>query len=143
MNQFRTFEPGENLQEMGKWINVHQQHLQSKVKHVYLIQTSSHHETCMADVPGESHHGPFLGIHYRVLDDVGLACNVAGQKLFCPAWCSAGFGQESSGNEAIISSHLPKDDVFCQHMITREKRENYLGLRLVKIFTTQYRDKKT
>lgn len=98
----------------------------------------------MADVPGESDHGPFLGIHYRVLNDVSLACHVAGQKLFCPAWCSAGFGQESSGNEAIIRSHLPKDDVFCQHMITTEKRrEYYLGLKdLSKLFATQYRGKK-
>lgn len=85
----------------------------------------------MADVPRESHHGPSLGIHYRVLYDVGLACHVAGQKPFRPAWHSAGFGQESSGNEAIIRSHLPKDDVFCQHMITREKSgENSLSNQL-------------
>lgn len=83
----------------------------------------------MADVPGESDQAPLLGIHHRVLDDVSLACHVAGQKLFCPAWCSAGFGQESSGNEAIIRSHLPKDDVFGQDMITTEKkREDYLGV---------------
>lgn len=77
----------------------------------------------MADVPGERDHGPFLRIHYRVLDDVGLACHVAGKKLFRPAWHSADFGQESTGKEAIIRSHLPKDDVFRQHVITTEKRK--------------------
>lgn len=81
----------------------------------------------MADVPGESDHGPCLGIHYRVLNDVGLACHVAGQKLFCPTWHAAGFGQESTGNEAIFRSNLPKDDVFCQHMVTTEKRSELLG----------------
>lgn len=77
----------------------------------------------MADVPGERDHGPFLRIHYRVLDDVGLACHVAGKKLFRPAWHSADFGQEATGKEAIIRSHLPKDDVFRQHVITTEKRK--------------------
>lgn len=78
----------------------------------------------MTDVPGESNHGPFLGIHLRVLNDVGLACHVGGQILFCPSWHSAGFGQKSSGNETMIRGHLPKDDVFCQDMITAEKRRN-------------------
>lgn len=85
----------------------------------------------MSDVPGKRDHGPFLGIHYRVLDDVGLACHVDGQKLFCPTRHSAGFGQEPSGNEAIIRSNLPKDDVFGQHMITTEKRTELLGTRKV------------
>lgn len=81
----------------------------------------SHHESGVADVPRERHHGPLLRIHHGVLDDVRLTCLVGGQKLFSPSRHSTSFGQESAGNETIVHGHLPKDDVFSQDMVTVEK----------------------
>ena len=80
----------------------------------------------MADIPCESDHGSVLGIHYRVLNDVGLTSFMTRQELLCPARQSAGFGQEPPRNEAVIGSHLPKHYVFSQNMITETRR--YRGL---------------
>lgn len=73
---------------------------------------AAHHHTSVADVPGESGHGPALRIHYRVLNDVSLLCHVSRQKLLRPARSSACFGQETSGHQTVVWSDFPKYDVF-------------------------------
>lgn len=75
----------------------------------------------MADVPCESDHGSVFGIHYRIFNDVGLSRHVGRQELLSPARRSVGFGQKPSGDETVVRSHLPKDYVFSQDMITEEK----------------------
>lgn len=71
----------------------------------------------MSNVPGDCGHGPVLWVDNRVLDDVRQAGHLLGQELFSPAWGSVGFGQQASGDEAVVWSHLAKNDVLGQDMI--------------------------
>lgn len=66
----------------------------------------------MADVPCECGHGPFLRVHYRVLDDVCRAGHLLWKVPLHPARPSASFGQQTSGHEAVGRSNLSENDVL-------------------------------
>lgn len=83
--------------------------------------SGAYHQASVADVPRERGHGPFLRVHDGVLDDVRLAGHLLGEVALHPARRSAGFGQQTSGNEAVGWSHLPENDVLGQDMVTVEK----------------------
>lgn len=77
----------------------------------------------MADVPCEGGHGPFLRVHNRVLDDICRAGHLLWKVGLHPARCSARFGQETSGKEAVCWSNLSENDVFSQNMVTVGEKE--------------------
>lgn len=72
----------------------------------------------MADVPCERGHGPFLRVHNGILNDVRRAGHVLWKVALHPAWRSASFGQQTSGNEAVGRRNLPENDVLGQNMVT-------------------------
>lgn len=88
-------------------------------KHIY-----PHHEACVSNIPGDCGHGPVLWVNNWVLDDVCQAGHLLGQELFSPTRGSVGFGQQASWDEAIVWSHLTKNDVLCQNMIAKEAKKN-------------------
>lgn len=75
----------------------------------------------MADVPGQSGHGPFLRVYDGVLDDVRRVGHVLWEVPLHPARCAAGFGQQTSGNEAVGRSNFSENDVLRQDMVTEIK----------------------
>lgn len=73
----------------------------------------------MSNVPGDCGHGPVFRVDNRVLDDVCQAGHLLWQELFSPTRGSVGFGQQSSRYEAVVWSHLTKNDVLRQNMIAK------------------------
>lgn len=86
-------------------------------------QTVSYHEASVADVPCECGHGPFLRVHNGILNDVCWAGHVLWKVALHPAWRSASFGQQTSGNEAVGRSNLSENDVLSQNMVTGRMEE--------------------
>lgn len=72
----------------------------------------------MADVPCECGHGPFLGVHNGVLDDVRRAGHVLRKVPFHPARRSANFGQQTPRNQAVGWCNLSEYYVLSQNMVT-------------------------
>lgn len=81
-------------------------------------QTLPYHQSSVADVPGERGHGPFLRVHNGVLDDVRWAGHLLWKVALHPSRCSASFGQQTSGNQAVGWCNFPEDDVLRQNMVT-------------------------
>lgn len=78
--------------------------------------SSAYHETSVVDVPGERGHGPVLGVHDRVLQDVDGVGDIGWEEALCPARHPVGLGQEPPREQLVVRRHLPVHDVLGQDM---------------------------
>jgi len=81
----------------------------------------------VADVPGERGHGPLLGVHDGVLDDVGRAGHVLRQVALHPARPAARLGQQAPGLQAVGRCDLSEDDVLGQDMVTEGEDQYWIN----------------
>lgn len=79
-------------------------------------QETSHHESCVVEVPGVSGQAPVDWVHDGVLDYINTARHASREEAFCPARQPVGLHEEASGEEPVVRCHLSVHNVLCENM---------------------------